>query len=110
MAGFDVATISVHDAAALLKERPSARLIDVRTEEEFATARIPGAVLAAREAELEKILALPKETPLIVHCHHGVRSIPGAGFFIQRGFTEVYSLSGGIDAWSCAIDPSIPRY
>jgi monothiol glutaredoxin len=83
--------------------------LDVRTPEERATARIEGTRLLDAEtaAEIEK---LPKDTPLVFHCHHGGRSQAAAEHFRDRGFTNTHNLVGGIDAWSRDIDPSVPRY
>ena len=93
-----------------MKEDPATRLIDVRTNEEYATAHIEGAMLVNQEEKLEEILKLPKDTPLVVHCHHGVRSLSAAGFLMERGFTNVFSMKGGIEAWSQDVDPSVPHY
>jgi monothiol glutaredoxin len=84
-------------------------LVDVRTEEEYDTARIEGARLldAAFEHEL---LALDRSTPLVFTCHHGVRSLQAAEHFVHKGFSQVYNLQGGIDAWSVTVDPRVPRY
>lgn len=86
-----------------------AELIDVRTEGEREIAAIAGSTLLS-EAELERLSALDRSTPLAFYCHHGVRSEKAAAHFIQLGFERVYNLMGGIDAWSLEIDPSIPRY
>jgi len=43
-------------------------------------------------------------------CHHGTRSAHVASFLVQRDFTRVLNLHGGIDAWSLTVDPSVPRY
>ena len=53
---------------------------------------------------------LDKATPLYFHCHHGQRSQQAAAFFLSHGFSNVYNVSGGIDAWSLEVDPSVPRY
>ena len=53
---------------------------------------------------------LPRSTPLYFHCHRGSRSQAAAEHFIQQGFTEVYNLAGGIDAWSRDVDPGVKRY
>lgn len=53
---------------------------------------------------------LPKDTPVVVMCHHGVRSMHGAAILIQAGLTHVCSMSGGIDRWSIKVDPKVPRY
>lgn len=84
-------------------------LFDVRTPGEHATARIAGAVLVD-DAVRAQIAELPKSTPLYFHCHHGGRSQAAAEHWLARGFTEVYNVEGGIDAWSSDVDSSVPRY
>lgn len=85
-------------------------LLDVRTDEELELARLDGAVhiplaeLGARMTELN-----PAQ-PIAVLCHHGVRSELAGRLLERNGFAEVSHLIGGIDAWSQAIDPSLPRY
>jgi monothiol glutaredoxin len=59
---------------------------------------------------MAEIEALPKTTPIAFHCHHGGRSRGAAEHFVKQGFKTVYNLTGGIDAWSKDIDPSIKRY
>lgn len=85
------------------------QLLDVRTPEERETARIDGARLldpdTARDVE-----QLPKDTVLVFHCHHGGRSQKAAEHFAALGFTQVFNVVGGIDAWSQDVDPSVPRY
>ena len=84
-------------------------LWDVRTEEERRIARIEGARLldAAGAAYLED---LARDTPLVFHCHHGIRSQAAAQYFLARGFTNLCNLVGGIDAWSTQVDATVPRY
>jgi rhodanese-related sulfurtransferase len=48
--------------------------------------------------------------PLIVFCHHGVRSLTVVNWLREQGLTECMSMSGGIDAWSREVDPTVPRY
>jgi monothiol glutaredoxin len=110
MSTFRIPELTVRQTTDRLKTDASARLIDVRTDEEYAIAHIAGAILMNTEERLQALLGLPRNTPLIVHCHHGVRSLSGAGFLMDRGFTEVYSMAGGIDAWSSEIDPAVPHY
>jgi monothiol glutaredoxin len=85
------------------------KLYDVRTPEERAIASISGAALLD-DAAVREIEGLDKDTPLVFHCHHGGRSQAAAERFVREGFKRVYNLSGGIDAWSASIDPSVPRY
>jgi monothiol glutaredoxin len=87
-------------------EKP--HLIDVRTDEEFGIARIPGGRLLDEVAG--ELGSLDKNSPLVFFCHHGSRSRAAAERFIADGFTRVYNLEGGIAAWSRDVDPSIPSY
>jgi monothiol glutaredoxin len=84
-------------------------LIDVRTPAEREIASISAARPwdEALERELE---AMPRERPIVVYCHHGGRSARAAEELVGAGFRDVYNLSGGIDAWSVEVDPSVPRY
>jgi monothiol glutaredoxin len=84
-------------------------LVDVRTPEEHATARIEQARLADA-ALLGELQQLPRDRTLVFHCHHGGRSQAMAERFAAQGFRNVYNLAGGIDAWSAQVDPSVPRY
>ena len=84
-------------------------LVDVRPEEEAKIASIPGAKLLTDEFRQE-LMAMPKDTPVVFHCHHGGRSQAAAEYFLNEGFTKVYNLQGGIEVWSTTVDSSIPRY
>jgi sulfur-carrier protein adenylyltransferase/sulfurtransferase len=53
---------------------------------------------------------LQREQTVVVHCHSGGRSAEAVRLLRQRGFTNVYNLEGGIDAWSDEIDPSVAKY
>jgi monothiol glutaredoxin len=99
--------------AAELKQRLDAgeklHLFDVRTADEHAQARIPGARLVTPEVARE-IEGLDKDAMLVFHCHHGGRSQAAAEHFREHGFRNVWNVQGGIDAWSRDVDPSVPRY
>jgi len=83
-------------------------IVDVRPAEERAQASIPLAH-ATFDDGVEEIEAMPKDTPLAFLCHRGGRSAQAAEHFRALGFTEVYNIAGGIDAWA-GIDPSVPLY
>jgi len=51
-----------------------------------------------------------REKPMVVYCHHGIRSLHAAEFLTMQGSQDVRSLSGGIDGWAIEIDPSLRRY
>ena len=86
--------------------------LDVREPDEYATAHIAGTMLlpmsqlAGRVSELEA----HKGGEIVVHCHHGGRSLRVVNWLRQQGFDHAINLAGGIDQWSQVIDVSVPRY
>lgn len=107
--------ITPRDAARLVAEG-SAVLIDCRTDAERRAARIDPAIhlplhdLEQRLGEVEDLIADRDNARVVVYCHHGVRSLKAVLLLRQRGVAPAYSLAGGIDAWSLAVDPGVPRY
>jgi rhodanese-related sulfurtransferase len=88
-------------------------LIDVREPHEFALAKIEGAALIPMRTvpgELQELDARADEGPLIVFCHHGVRSLNVVHWLREQGVEACQSMAGGIDAWSRMVDASVPRY
>ena len=104
-----VRQIGPKELKALLDNGTLKAFYDVRPEKERAIAKLAAAKLLD-DAAMAEAEALPKDTPIAFHCHHGGRSRAAAEHFLKQGFTNVYNLAGGIDAWSKDIDPSIPRY
>jgi molybdopterin/thiamine biosynthesis adenylyltransferase/rhodanese-related sulfurtransferase len=105
-----IPTMSVHDLKRKMDDGETFELIDVREPFEFEIARIDGAKLIPLGDIPERAAELRGEQLIIVHCHSGRRSAQAVRLLQQRGFTNVYNLEGGIDAWSDQIDPSVPRY
>ncbi len=103
-----VVELSPQDAKAML-DRGELKLFDVRPESESKLASIASGRPLNEEA-VDYIKQLDKSTPIAFYCHHGMRSRGVAQSVLQEGFRKVYNLKGGIDAWSLAIDSSIPRY
>lgn len=104
-----VKPLSAKELKAWLDQGKAFELIDVRTDREREIAMILGARPLDKEGE-EHVMSLDKGTALVFHCHHGVRSRSAAEHFLSQGFKNVYNLSGGIDAWSLEVDPTVARY
>ena len=104
-----VVQLTALELAAMRERGEPFELVDVRTPEEQATARIEGSRLLDADYHKE-LLRLDHGTPLVFQCHHGVRSQAAAEYFVQAGFTKVFNLRGGIDAWSMLVDADVPRY
>lgn len=101
--------MSVQELNTLLKEGAAPRLIDVRTREEHEAVALPGSELMTQDL-LQTLFGTDKAALIVCYCHHGVRSMDAAAYLLGHGFTNVKSLTGGIDAWSCEIDATVPRY
>jgi rhodanese-related sulfurtransferase len=86
-------------------------LLDVREPWEFQTAHIEGSKsIPMAEVPARAFNELDEEDNIVVLCHHGARSLSVAVWLRNQGFDKAQSVVGGIDAWSRAIDPTIPRY
>lgn len=85
-------------------------LVDVREPEEIRIAALPDALVCPMSRTAEWIDRLPKEQPLIIFCHHGIRSMQVAMALTQRGHRNVTNMTGGIDLWSTQVDPCVQRY
>jgi rhodanese-related sulfurtransferase len=105
----EIRQISALELKAMLDAGTTCELVDVRTPAEREIAAIQGACLLD-QAYHDTLLALDRDTPLVFQCHHGIRSQRAAEYFRERGFRRLYNLTGGIDAWSIMVDPSLPRY
>jgi rhodanese-related sulfurtransferase len=86
-------------------------LLDVREPWEYTLASIPGSLLMPMgDVPSRAHQELDPDQPIVVLCHHGMRSLSVTMWLREQGFEHVQSLAGGIDRWSRVIEPSIPRY
>jgi rhodanese-related sulfurtransferase len=104
--------IDVRSVKALLDQGEPLLLVDCREADEYEFVRlneatlIPMGQIPARISELEG----HRQGRIIVHCHFGGRSLQVVQWLRGQGFTQAQNMTGGIDAWSVEIDPSLPRY
>lgn len=104
--------IDVQDVKALLDASEDFLLLDCREQDEFELVRIGGATLLpmseiqARAEELEP----HRERRIVVHCHHGGRSMRVTQWLRGLGFVAVQNMRGGIDQWAIEVDSTLPRY
>lgn len=104
-------TISPADLKVLLDAPPAGLvLLDVRQPWEFEIGHIPGATLLPMPEIPRKAGTLPRGKPVVIYCHHGIRSMQVATYLEKLGFLDVTNLQGGIDAYSESVDSRIPRY
>ena len=100
-----VPAVDVQEAARRLEQMPGARaplLVDVREANEFATVRIPGAMLLPLSELQTRYAELPRDRPLLLHCAAGKRSLVAAEFLKRNGYADVANVEGGIIEWQKA--------
>lgn len=85
-------------------------ILDVRESWEYEICQIPNARSLPMQEVPARLSELPRETDIVVVCHHGMRSLQVADYLAQAGWDRVYNLSGGIAAWADQVDPAMPRY
>ena len=104
--------LEVEDVQALRAAGTPFLLLDCREPDEHATASLPGALLIPMREIPERLALLEphRDGRIVVHCHHGGRSLRVTQFLRQRGFAQAQNMAGGIDARTLRNDPSVPRY
>jgi len=100
--------VDVITAAQLVRE--GAVLLDVREPVELAICRVAGSREIPMRQIPEQLDELPRDTLLLVLCHHGHRSMRVTQFLRANGFAKVSNVAGGIESWAGQIDPSLARY
>ncbi|TLY32013.1 MAG: rhodanese [Nitrospirae bacterium] len=103
-------TITVQELKEKLDRGEKFVLIDVREPWEYNICKIPGAQLIPLGTLATEYKKLDPSAEIVLHCHMGMRSMDATQFLQQQGFKNVKNLTGGINAWSLQIDPSVPRY
>ncbi len=105
-----VRQLSATALKARIQNEPHLFLLDVREPNEFEFASIENSVLIPLNQIPQRLAELDPQQEIVVICHHGVRSQQACMYLVDSGFEHVANLTGGIDAWSCACDSSVPRY
>jgi rhodanese-related sulfurtransferase len=85
-------------------------LLDVREPWEYQTCRIEGSTLAPMNTIPARVQELDPDTETVLICHHGARSFQVALFLERNGFSNLYNLQGGVNAWADQVEPTMPRY
>jgi rhodanese-related sulfurtransferase len=92
--------ISVEQAYQLYQQGVS--FLDVRSQDEYDQAHIPGATLLPSHEVINRYSELPRDIQLVVYCRSGERSAEAARFLQGVGFSNVSSMEGGIESWIAA--------
>jgi rhodanese-related sulfurtransferase len=104
--------INVQQVQELQQAKDEFLFLDCRETAEYGIAKIEGTQLIPMNeipSRLEE-LEIHRDKRIVVHCHHGGRSMQVTQYLRQQGFEKTQNMAGGIDVWSQEIDASIPRY
>jgi len=85
-------------------------LLDVREPWEHQICHLPGSLLMPMRTVPTRLAELDRNAETVVICHHGMRSYQVATFLARSGFSRVYNLSGGMDAWARSVEASMAVY
>ena len=102
--------MTVMDLGERIRNGDAPIIVDVREPDEFAYARIEGALLRPLGGILAWAQELDRDREVVMMCHTGNRSASAVTLLRKMGFKKVRNLLGGIDAWSVYVDPRVPRY
>ena len=85
-------------------------ILDVREPAELQTAALDGTLNIPMGEIPSRYNEVPDDRPVVVMCHHGMRSLQVMMWLRKNDYDNVINMAGGIEAWSTHIDPSVPRY
>lgn len=103
--------ISPEELHRRLQAGDDLQLVDVREEMEFDYCHLPGSLLLPLDEVPRRATEIRTEGPVVLICHHGVRSAHALGYLRQRlGRTNVLNLRGGVAAWAERVDADFPTY
>ncbi|AKD56741.1 molybdopterin-synthase adenylyltransferase MoeB [Spirosoma radiotolerans] len=103
--------LSVQELANRIATGEELFLLDVRERPEYELCHLEGAVLIPVGMIPNNRKRIPTDRPVIVYCHHGIRSANVAQYlYAQDGLTNLYNLDGGINAWARDIEPEMAVY
>jgi rhodanese-related sulfurtransferase len=103
-------SISVHQLSEWRQTRTAHTVLDVRESDELAICRIDDATHIPMSQISSRLDDLPLDQPIVVMCHHGMRSMRVVTFLRAAGRLNAVNLDGGIDAWARQIDTSVQLY
>ena len=83
-----------------LRTDPTLRVLDVRTAEEYASHRLPNAVLVPVQELQARLAELDPAANWLVHCEHGRRSLFACELLAAAGFHKLANLRGGLAFWA----------
>ncbi len=94
-----VKNLSASELNQMVKDGPGLVLVDVREPWEYQQGHVPNTVHIPLGQLPAKWSKLDPQQPTVLICEHGSRSQSAAAFLERNGFTQLYNLRGGTEAW-----------
>lgn len=85
-------------------------ILDIREPWEIELCAIDGSLAIPMPGLVERIGEVPRDRPVVVLCHHGVRSLRATEWLRRQGYDNAINLAGGIDAWARQVDQGMRVY
>lgn len=102
--------IDVNELARWRREGIAHAVVDVREDWETALCLIEGSLTIPLASVPSAAGDLPRDVPLVMVCHHGMRSMQAVAWLRRNGIENAVNLAGGIDAWAKQIEPAMAVY
>lgn len=99
--------ITVEQAKILIESKPSLTILDVRTQEEYDSGHIEGAILIPISELEDRLDELSKNKEMLVYCRTGNRSSTAVNVLRANGYTKIFHMKNGITAWTQAGYPTV---
>lgn len=96
--------------AERLKAKENMAILDVREDWETDLCKLQGSLHIPLNELPQRLEELSKDVPLVVLCHHGMRSLRAVIWLRSQGFGNAVNLEGGIDGWARQVDPGMGTY
>lgn len=96
-------------ATQLSQQADAVYLLDVREPWEYEIAHLSNSLLIPLGQLPLNSQHIPNDKPIVIICHHGIRSTH-ACYLLERAGFDTINLTGGIDRWAREIDHSMPIY
>ena len=102
-----MSSLTPDQALRLIGSTPNLLVVDVRSPQELREGKIANSVLVPFWNIMKGNHTLPKDRPLLLVCAVGGRSYAAMQILSRQGYTQIYNLQGGMDAWKKSGKPVV---
>tara|TARA_B100000029_G_scaffold512645_2_gene609895 strand:- start:497 stop:823 length:327 start_codon:yes stop_codon:yes gene_type:complete len=106
----NIKEISVQSLNQKISNNDNFQLIDVREYQELEISKISQSIHIPMNTIPDNIDQIDFSNSVIIMCKSGGRSAQVCQYLIDRGYSNIYNLKGGIISWALEIDPNMDTY